>query len=41
MGARHGRIEDFPLGEHDTPDRLLIPERALCQPIWLSPALWR
>jgi PAS domain S-box-containing protein len=21
-----GRIEDFPLGEHDTPDRLLIPE---------------
>jgi PAS domain S-box-containing protein len=23
----HGRIEEFPLGEHDTPDRLLIPER--------------
>ncbi|MDL2406855.1 AAA family ATPase [Rhizobium calliandrae] len=22
-----GRIEDFPLGEHDTPDRLLIPEK--------------
>ena len=22
-----GRIEDFPLGEHDVPDRLLIPER--------------
>ncbi|HUB11978.1 MAG TPA: AAA family ATPase [Acetobacteraceae bacterium] len=22
----HGRIEDFPLGQHDTPDRLLIPE---------------
>ncbi len=24
--AQH-RIDDFPLGEHDTPDRLLIPER--------------
>ena len=24
---RHRRIDDFPLGEHDTPDRLLIPER--------------
>jgi AAA ATPase domain len=23
----HGRIEAFPLGEHDTPDRLLIPEK--------------
>jgi PAS domain S-box-containing protein len=23
----HGRIEIFPLGEHDTPDRLLIPEK--------------
>jgi serine/threonine protein kinase len=22
-----GRIEEFPLGEHDTPDRLMIPER--------------
>src|SRR5262249_19011706 len=22
-----GRIEDFPLGEHDIPDRLLIPEK--------------
>ena len=22
----HGRIDDFPLGERDTPDRLLIPE---------------
>jgi serine/threonine protein kinase len=22
-----GRINDFPLGEHDTPDRLLIPEK--------------
>src|SRR5262249_38047364 len=22
-----GRIGDFPLGEHDTPDRLLIPEK--------------
>ena len=22
-----GRIDDFPLGEHDTPDRLLIPEK--------------
>jgi predicted ATPase/signal transduction histidine kinase len=22
-----GRIDEFPLGEHDTPDRLLIPER--------------
>ena len=21
------RIDDFPLGEHDTPDRLLIPEK--------------
>jgi len=24
---RNGRIESFPLGEHDTPDRLLIPEK--------------
>ena len=24
---RQGRIDDFPLGEHDTPDRLLIPEK--------------
>ena len=24
---RRGRIDDFPLGEHDTPDRLLIPEK--------------
>jgi PAS domain S-box-containing protein len=24
---RHGRIDPFPLGEHDAPDRLLIPER--------------
>jgi predicted ATPase len=23
----HGRIDDFPLGEHDTLDRLLIPEK--------------
>ncbi len=23
----HGRIEAFPLGDHDTPDRLLIPEK--------------
>ena len=23
----HGRIDEFPLGEHDTPDRLLIPEK--------------
>lgn len=23
----HGRIDDFPLGQHDTPDRLLIPEK--------------
>jgi len=23
----HGHIEEFPLGEHDTPDRLLIPEK--------------
>jgi predicted ATPase/GAF domain-containing protein len=23
----HGRIDDFLLGEHDTPDRLLIPEK--------------
>jgi len=23
----HGRIDDFPLGEHDTRDRLLIPEK--------------
>ena len=23
----HGCIDEFPLGEHDTPDRLLIPER--------------
>src|SRR6266700_3441562 len=23
----HGRIDDFPLGEHDTPDRLLLPEK--------------
>jgi PAS domain S-box-containing protein len=23
----HGHIDDFPLGEHDTPDRLLIPEK--------------
>jgi len=23
----HRRIEDFPLGEHDVPDRLLIPEK--------------
>jgi predicted ATPase/signal transduction histidine kinase len=24
---RHGRIDPFALGEHDTPDRLLIPEK--------------
>ena len=24
---RHGRIDDFPLGQQDTPDRLLIPEK--------------
>ncbi len=24
---RQGRIDDFPLGRHDTPDRLLIPEK--------------
>src|SRR5262249_12685252 len=24
---RHGRIDSFALGEHDTPDRLLIPEK--------------
>jgi serine/threonine protein kinase len=23
----HGRIDAFPLGEHDMPDRLLIPEK--------------
>jgi PAS domain S-box-containing protein len=23
----HGRIDDFPLGDHDTPDQLLIPEK--------------
>ena len=23
----HGRIVDFPLGRHDTPDRLMIPEK--------------
>src|SRR5262249_26914499 len=23
----HGRIDEFPLGERDTPDRLLIPEK--------------
>ncbi len=23
----HGRIDDFPLGKHDIPDRLLIPEK--------------
>jgi PAS domain S-box-containing protein len=23
----HGRIDEFPLGEHDTPNRLLIPEK--------------
>jgi PAS domain S-box-containing protein len=23
----HGRVDDFPLGQHDTPDRLLIPEK--------------
>jgi len=23
----HARIEPFPLGTHDTPDRLLIPEK--------------
>ena len=26
-GRRQHRIEDFPLGEHDAPDRLLIPEK--------------
>ena len=26
-GRRSGAIDDFPLGEHDTPDRLLIPEK--------------
>ena len=26
-GRPSGRIDDFPLGEHDTPDRLLIPEK--------------
>ena len=26
MGSS-GRIDEFPLGEHDTPDRLLIPEK--------------
>ena len=26
-GARPYRIEEFPLGEHDAPDRLLIPEK--------------
>ena len=26
-GKRSSRIDDFPLGEHDTPDRLLIPEK--------------
>jgi PAS domain S-box-containing protein len=25
--ARQQRIDDFPLGQHDTPDRLLIPEK--------------
>src|SRR5215813_6145304 len=25
--ARHHHIDKFPLGEHDTPDRLLIPEK--------------
>ena len=25
--ARHGRIDPFALGEHDAPDRLLIPEK--------------
>jgi hypothetical protein len=24
---RQCRIDEFPIGEHDTPDRLLIPER--------------
>jgi len=24
---RHGRVDAFPLGEHDTPDRLVIPEK--------------
>ena len=23
----HGRIDDFPLGQHDAPDRLLVPEK--------------
>ena len=27
MGNASGRIDEFPLGEHDTPDRLLIPEK--------------
>jgi serine/threonine protein kinase len=27
-----GRIGDFPLGEHDTPDRLLIPEKLYGRP---------
>ena len=26
-GRLERRIDDFPLGEHDTPDRLLIPEK--------------
>ena len=26
-GKRQGRIDEFALGEHDTPDRLLIPEK--------------
>ena len=26
-GRLSGRIDEFPLGEHDTPDRLLIPEK--------------
>ena len=26
-GKLSGRIDEFPLGEHDTPDRLLIPEK--------------
>ncbi|MGY4608031.1 PAS domain S-box-containing protein [Bradyrhizobium sp. USDA 4474] len=35
------RIEDFPLGEHDTPDRLLIPEKlygrtAECETLFAS-----
>jgi AAA ATPase domain/Protein kinase domain len=28
----HQRIDDFPLGEHDTPDRLLIPEKLYGRP---------